>query len=172
MGIPKMGVPKMGSPGSGLLPDTKTRIFNRQGFLKWVPPAGDPASGHKNRYFQQTGVPKMGSPGRGACFRTQQIVLGNVLWQLGNVLWQLGTVLWQPGRRRFTRFTWPGRFRFRFRFSQPAGPLCNSSCSGSSSMMMMVNWPPPSDFLAKKRPLRECDRPLKAFKIQMHVHKS
>ena len=39
----------------------------------------------------------MDSPGRGACFWTQQLVLGNVLWQLGNVLWQLGNVLWQLG---------------------------------------------------------------------------
>ena len=39
----------------------------------------------------------MDSPGRGACFRTQKLVLGNVLWELGNVLWQLGNVLWQLG---------------------------------------------------------------------------
>ena len=39
----------------------------------------------------------MDSHGRGACFRTQKLVLGNILWQLGNVLWQLDNILWQLG---------------------------------------------------------------------------
>ena len=39
----------------------------------------------------------MDSPGRGTCFRTQQLVLGNVLWQLGNVLWHLAPATHESG---------------------------------------------------------------------------
>ena len=61
----------------------------------------------------------MGSPGRGVCFRTQKLVLGNVLWPLGNALWQLGNVLWQLGTVLWQLGTWAELFAISWNINFP-----------------------------------------------------